>query len=230
MTGEQDRFAKGVLLEARGIKKSYKRGDNPFCAADNISLSINPGEFIGITGRSGSGKSTLMNILAGLMTPDEGEVFFEGKSYKKMTDRELSALRCNGLGYIMQGLSVLPNFTVYENILIPEWLDRRRKSSPKDILKAMKKVGIAHLKRQYPSRLSGGELRRVSIARALLSSPKLLIADEPTSDLDEETAENIVNILSDIAREGVAVLMVTHDREAAAKCGREYQMKNGVLT
>jgi putative ABC transport system ATP-binding protein len=205
------------------------RGDSPFFAADDISFSIDAGEFVGITGRSGSGKSTLMNILAGLMTPDEGEVCFEGVSYKGMLDRELSAVRGGRLGYIMQGLSVLPNFRVYENILLPEWLTSGRNSTPKDVIKVMKKLGIAHLKRQYPAQLSGGELRRVSIARAILPSPKLLIADEPTSDLDEETAEEIVDILSGIAKTGSAVLLVTHDNHAASQCDKQYTMKSGKL-
>jgi putative ABC transport system ATP-binding protein len=218
-----------AILSAYGIKKRYIRGDVPFFAVDNVSLSIEAGEFIGITGRSGSGKSTFMNILAGLITPDAGGLDFEGISYAGMGDKELSALRRGKLGYIMQGLSVLPNFTVYENIILPAWLNGGEKHSLKDVLRVMKKLEIAHLKKQYPSQLSGGELRRISIARALLPAPKLLIADEPTSDLDEETAACIVNILSDIARGGSAVLMVTHDKDAAAKCNRQYVMKSGKL-
>jgi putative ABC transport system ATP-binding protein len=219
-----------VILSAVGIKKAFTRGDIPFFAVDTVSLSIGEGDFIGIVGRSGSGKSTLMNILAGIATPDEGDVCFEGLSYRSMRDRELSRVRSGRLGYIMQGASVLPNFTVYENILLPEWLNGGRKSSDKDVLRVMKKLGIAHLKRQYPSSLSGGELRRVTIARAILPSPKLLIADEPTGDLDGETAKEIVKILADIASEGSAVLMVTHDSAAAAKCNRLYIMNCGKLT
>jgi putative ABC transport system ATP-binding protein len=219
-----------MILTAAGIKKSYLRGATPFMAVDDVSLSVDKGAFIGITGRSGSGKSTLMNILAGLTFADEGEIRFENISYADMTDAGLSSLRNGKLGYIMQGASVLSNFTVYENILIPEWLNGRRKSSSKDVLRVLKKLGIAHLKRQYPAYLSGGELRRVAIARALLYSPKLLIADEPTGDLDAETAGETVNILLNIADEGTAVLMVTHDIQAASQCGEKYTMKNGKLS
>jgi putative ABC transport system ATP-binding protein len=218
-----------VILYAVGIKKAFIRGDIPFFAVDTVSLSIGAGDFIGIIGRSGSGKSTLMNILAGIATPDEGDVCFEGVSYRGVGDRALSRIRNGRLGYIMQGTSVLPNFTVYENILLPEWLNGGRKSSDKDVLRVMKKLGIAHLKRQSPASLSGGELRRTAIARAILPSPKLLIADEPTGDLDEETAKEIVTILANIASEGSAVLMVTHDSAAAAKCGRVYRMNCGKL-
>jgi putative ABC transport system ATP-binding protein len=219
-----------MILTAAGIKKSYMRGTTPFMAVDDVSLSVDEGAFIGITGRSGSGKSTLMNILAGLTSADEGEIRFENISYADMTDAGLSALRNGKLGYIMQSASVLPNFTVYENILLPEWLNGRQKSSSKDVLRVLKKLGIAHLKRQYPAYLSGGELRRVAIARALLYSPKLLIADEPTGDLDEETAGETVKILLNIAEEGTAVLMVTHDTQAASQCGEKYTMKNGKLS
>jgi putative ABC transport system ATP-binding protein len=219
-----------MILTADGIKKSYLRGDLPFMAVDGVSLSVSEGAFIGITGRSGSGKSTLMNILTGLTSADEGVVRFENTGYTDMTDAALSSLRNGKLGYIMQGAGVLPNFTVYENMLLPEWLSGRRRSSSKDVLRVLKRLGIAHLKRQYPACLSGGELRRVAIARALLSSPKLLIADEPTGDLDEETAGEIVNILSDIAKDGASVLMVTHDAQAASRCGEKYIMKNGKLT
>jgi putative ABC transport system ATP-binding protein len=219
-----------MILEARGVKKEYLRAGNPFWALDDVSLSVDEGEFICIVGRSGSGKSTLLNILAGLLTPTSGSVCFEGREYGNMSDRELSEMRSARLGYIMQGHGVLPNFTVLQNTLIPHVLTGRGGGDAAETaMSLLEQVGLAPLAAQYPSSLSGGELRRVSIARALLSSPVLLIADEPTGDLDEETAEEIMRIFDSIAKKGTAVLMVTHDMNFAAFGTRSYRMASGQL-
>ena len=218
-----------MILEARGVKKEYLRAGNPFWALDDVSLSVDEGEFICIVGRSGSGKSTLLNILAGLLTPTSGSVCFEGREYGGMSDRELSEIRSTRLGYIMQGHGVLPNFTVLQNTLIPHVLAGRGRDAAEAAMSLLEQVGLAPLAAQYPSSLSGGELRRVSIARALLSSPVLLIADEPTGDLDGETAEEIMRIFDSIAQKGTAVLMVTHDMDFAAYGTRSYRMASGQL-
>ena len=219
-----------MILEACGVKKEYRRGGKPFLALDDISLSIGEGDFICVTGRSGSGKSTMLNILAGLLTPTSGSVHFEGREYGSLNDRELSEIRSGPLGYIMQGNGVLPNFTVLQNTLLPHVLAGRGGDIIETAMLLLEKVGLAPLAAQYPSCLSGGELRRVSIARALLSSPRLLIADEPTSDLDEETASEIMELFSAITEKGTAVLMVTHDTDAANYTNRLYTMKAGKLS
>ncbi|MDR0647747.1 MAG: ABC transporter ATP-binding protein [Synergistaceae bacterium] len=217
-----------MILEASGIKKEYIRAGNSFWALNDVSLSVDEGEFICIVGRSGSGKTTLLNILAGLLTPTSGSVYFEGREYSGLSDCELSGMRSTRLGYIMQGQTVLPNFTVLQNTLIPHVLADRGDAA-EAAMSLLEQVGLAHLAGQYPSSLSGGELRRVSIARALLSSPVLLIADEPTGDLDEETAGEIMRIFTSVSKKGTAVLMVTHDMNSAAFGTRSYRMASGQL-
>jgi putative ABC transport system ATP-binding protein len=218
-----------VILEARELSKAYTRGDLPFLAVDKATLSARKGEFICIVGRSGSGKSTLLNMLAGLLTPDSGSIAFDGRAYGDMNDDAISFLRNTRLGYIMQGYSVLPNFTVLQNVIIPHLLFKRDDDPAERALALLDLVGIRRLSEQYPSRLSGGELRRVSIARALLASPDLLLADEPTGDLDEETASEITRLFASIAEAGTAVVMVTHDSDAAAGADRRLVMRAGVL-
>jgi putative ABC transport system ATP-binding protein len=218
-----------MILEARGVKKEYWRAGSSFWALNDISLSVGEGDFICIVGRSGSGKSTLLNILAGLLTPTSGSVCFEGREYNGMDDRELSETRSTRLGYIMQGHCVLPNFTVLQNTLLSHVLAGRGGDATETAMRLLEQVGLAPLAAQYPSSLSGGELRRVSIARALLSSPRLLIADEPTSDLDEETAEEIMRIFASVSKKGTAVLIVTHDMNFATYGTQSYRMASGQL-
>ena len=217
-----------MILKAQNIIKEYKRGGNLFRAVDDVSLEIREGEFVCIAGRSGSGKSTLLNILAGLLTPDSGTVFFDGKSYEAFGDKERSFLRNTKLGYIMQGQSVLPNLTVLQNILLP-FTFFQRECSQETALAMLERTGLLPLATQYPSSLSGGELRRVSIVRALLSSPHLIIADEPTDDLDEETTQRIMELFVSAAKEGAAILMVTHDRNTIRYAGRLLTMQAGKL-
>jgi putative ABC transport system ATP-binding protein len=218
-----------MILKASGVKKEYRRGGRSFWALDDISLSVGEGDFICIVGRSGSGKSTLLNILAGLLTPTSGSVCFEGREYGSLDDREMPEIRSGPLGYIMQGHGILPNFTVLQNTLLPHVLAGLGGDATETAMCLLEQVGLAPLAAQYPSSLSGGELRRVSIARALLSSPRLLIADEPTSDLDEETAEEIMRIFASISQKGTAMLMVTHDMDFAAYGTRSYRMTSGQL-
>ncbi|MDR1135988.1 MAG: ABC transporter ATP-binding protein [Clostridiales Family XIII bacterium] len=216
-----------MILEAREIRKEYKRGGTLLQAVDDVSLELTEGEFVCLVGRSGSGKSTLLNILAGLLSPTSGSVSFEGRNYTEMDDEALSLLRNTRLGYIMQGHSVLPNFTVLQNVILPHVLFKRGGEPAERAAELLEDVGIRHLSSQYPHELSGGELRRVAIARALLSAPSLLIADEPTGDLDDETTADIMDLFAGLAEKGTAVLMVTHDTEAASRSHRILTMKAG---
>ncbi|MDR0424992.1 MAG: ABC transporter ATP-binding protein [Clostridiales Family XIII bacterium] len=218
-----------MIIEAQGIKKAYQHEDRLFMAVDDVSLSIGEGEFVCIEGRSGSGKSTLLNIMAGLLAPTAGSVAFEGREYGGMDDSGLSELRRTRLGYIMQGYGVLPNFTVLQNVLLPYVLSGRGGGLAESALAILEQAGIRQLAQRYPSGLSGGELRRVAIARALLMSPRLLIADEPTGDLDEETASGIMGLFAAAAKNGTAILMVTHDKDAAGYADRIHTMKAGRL-
>ncbi|MCI1956509.1 MAG: ABC transporter ATP-binding protein [Oscillospiraceae bacterium] len=219
-----------MILEARNIAKTYLRGGMPFSAVDDVSLEIGEGEFVCIEGRSGSGKSTLLSILAGLLTPTSGTVRFGGKDYAALGDRERSFLRNTKLGYIMQGQSVLPNLTVLQNVLLPFTFFRRDGGSDQKALGLLDRAGLLPLAEQYPASLSGGEMRRVAIVRALLASPLLLIADEPTGDLDETTTREIMELFESAAKGGTAVLMVTHDKSTTRYAGRCFTMRSGKLT
>jgi putative ABC transport system ATP-binding protein len=224
-----------MILEAGALTKEYVRGGRSFPAVDRVSLQVEKGEFACIVGRSGSGKSTLLDMLAGMTPPTSGEVTFMGRAYSAMTDRELSRQRGSNIGYIMQGHCVLPNFTVLQNVLIPHYFNgsHSRGSSlhPEGRARLLiERAGISHLASQYPAGLSGGELRRVSIARALFAAPCLLIADEPTGDLDAETTAEIMKLFSSIKEEGTSILMVTHELDLLQGADRRYVMESGRLS
>jgi putative ABC transport system ATP-binding protein len=217
------------LLELKELTKEYKRGGRAFNAVNNANLSVEPGDFISITGRSGSGKSTLLNMSAGLLRPTDGTVLFEGKDIHRLNDKEISFLRNEKIGYVPQGQSLLSNFTVFDNVCIPWFLFRRGGDAEGRAFILLEQVGISRLAASYPTELSGGEMRRVSIARALINRPRLLIADEPTGDLDAETTAEIMRLFSDIAREGTAVLIVTHELDTLNYGNRTYSMNAGSL-
>jgi putative ABC transport system ATP-binding protein len=227
-----------MILEASALTKEYRRGERPslgggqrpFMAVDHVSLQIGKGEFACIVGRSGSGKTTLLNMLAGLTPPTSGDVAFVGRRYSAMTDGELSRQRGSEIGYILQGHCVLPNFTVLQNVLIPHYFNNSSTHPEGRASLLLEKTGIAHLASQYPASLSGGELRRVSIARALFGAPRLLLADEPTGDLDAETTEEIMELFSSIRREGTSILMVTHELDLLRDMDRCYVMVSGRLS
>ena len=204
-----------MLLEIRELKKEYKRGGKVFPAVDNVSLSVSENDFICITGRSGSGKSTFLNIAAGLLAPTSGSIVFDGRDLIKLSDGELSGLRNTQIGFIPQGRSILPNFTVLDNVKLPFYLSKRKGNPAERAIYLLEKVGLHKLAEMYPSQLSGGELRRVSIARALINSPRLIIADEPTGDLDPQTTQDIMRLFSQISVSGTAVILVTHEPDVA---------------
>ncbi|MDR1128735.1 MAG: ABC transporter ATP-binding protein [Treponema sp.] len=218
------------LLELREITKEYKRGGGPFNAVNRASLSVEPGDFISIIGRSGSGKTTLLNMGAGLLRPTSGTVLFEGKDIHRLRDKELSFLRNEKIGYVPQGQSLLSNFTVLDNVLIPWFLFSREGDAEGRAFLLLEKTGISRLAASYPRARSGGEARRVSIARALVNGPRLLIADEPAGDLDARTAAEIMGLFSRIAGEGTAVLIVTHELDALDYGNKTYSMDAGNLS
>lgn len=219
-----------VLLELQELTKEYRRGGRAFNAVNHASLSVAPGDFISIIGRSGSGKSTLLNMSAGLIKPTQGTVFFDGKDIYQLNDKAISLFRNEKIGYVPQGQSLLSNFTVLENVCIPWFLFKREGEPVEYALALLEKTGISHLAASYPKELSGGEMRRVAIARSLMNNPPLLIADEPTSDLDAETTVEIMKLLSVIAREGTAVLIVTHELDTLSYGNKTYSMNGGNLT
>lgn len=218
------------MLELQNLTKEYKRGGRNFNAVDNANFTINAGEFISIIGRSGSGKSTLLNMCAGLINPTSGNVLFNGTDIYKFNDNQISLFRNEKIGFVPQGQSLLSNFTVLENVCIPWFLYKRSGNPAEYALSLLEKTGIAALADSYPKELSGGELRRVAIARSLINDPPLLIADEPTNDLDSETTADVMKLLSAIAGGGTAVLIVTHELDTLSYGNKTYAMNNGVLS
>ncbi|MBR5284186.1 MAG: ABC transporter ATP-binding protein [Clostridia bacterium] len=219
-----------MVLEVKGLCKEYMRGSQPFYAVDHVDFTLNKGEFVSIIGRSGSGKSTMLNLIAGLLEPTEGTVTIAGKCLTGMSDEELSVVRNTVLGYVPQGQTVLSNLSVLDNVRLPFYFSQREGTSTERALELMKMVGIDHLAESMPKELSGGELRRVSIARALMCSHDLLVLDEPTGDLDPETTAEIMDLLQKIAAEGTAVLMVTHELDTTSYGHKTYVMDRGHLS
>ncbi|MDR0905455.1 MAG: ABC transporter ATP-binding protein [Oscillospiraceae bacterium] len=219
-----------TLLDVKSVSKRYQRGAAHFFAVENASLALGAGEFVCVTGHSGSGKSTLLNIIAGLLPPSAGAVTFDATELTSLGDAELSYLRNTQIGYIPQGHSVLANLTVLENVCLPFYLYPRVGNPADRAGELLAEVGIAHLAHSYPAELSGGELRRVSIARGLVNAPRLLIADEPTGDLDRRNSDGVMELFSAVAKSGTAVLVVTHETESLRYCDRHLQMENGKLT
>jgi len=218
------------LLELRELTKEYKRGNRAFNAVNGVNVSVERGDFISITGRSGSGKSTLLNMSAGLLKPTAGTVLFDGQDIFSLTDISISRIRNEKIGFVPQGQSLLSNFTVLENVCIPWFLFKREGEPEERAFSLLEKTGIEHLAASYPKELSGGEMRRVAIARALINNPALLIADEPTGDLDAETTADIMRLLSAIAKEGTAVLIVTHELDTLSYGNKVYSMNGGKLS
>lgn len=219
-----------MLLELKDLCKAYTRGGKEFSAVDRVNLSVERGDFISIVGRSGSGKSTLLNMVAGLLTPTSGSVYFEDAEIGRLTDGELSKLRNDKIGYIPQGIGTLSDLTVYDNVRLPFYLSKREGDASGRAAFLLDEVGIPHLADMLPAQLSGGELRRVLIARALVNEPDVLIADEPTSDLDVETTREVMQLFSRIHQNGTAVLLVTHELDTLEYGNRVMTMVSGRLT
>lgn len=218
-----------MIVRLKELCREYVRGGVRFPAVNRVTLEVEPGGYVNIIGRSGSGKSTLLNLVAGMLAPTSGEVEVDGRSLAGRSDRELSLLRNETIGFIPQGFATLPNLTVLENVLLPFCLYRRGGDGEGAAQYLLDKLEIGGLRGAYPRELSGGELRRVLIARALINKPKIVLADEPTSNLDAESSRRILSVLSALNEEGVTLLVVSHDLEALG-CGRTtYTMEAGEL-
>lgn len=220
------------MLRAEKISRRYFRqgkGRNFFFAVQETDFALTAGQLTEITGRSGSGKSTMLNMLAGLLEPTTGRVFLGGTDIYALDDAERSKLRNRSIGVIPQGQTGLHSLTVLENVKLPSFMYAKEPCADEHALELLEKVGIAHLAGVYPNELSGGEMRRLAIARALVMRPEVLLADEPTGDLDDENTTAVLELLRRCADEGMAVLLVTHEREAAAYADAVYKMSEGVL-
>ena len=219
------------VISATGLRKQYFRKGRDqaryFDAVADVDIELRAGELVEVVGRSGSGKSTLLNMLAGLLAPTEGEVLLDGRDLYALSDDELSRLRNERIGVVPQGQTALHNLTVADNVKLPYLMYRDRGDIDVRAIELLDEVGIGHLSEVLPSELSGGELRRMAIARALACKPKVLLADEPTGDLDDENTKVVFELLRRIADEGCAVLLVTHESSAAGYADRILRMDAG---
>lgn len=220
-----------MILRAENVSRQFFRqgkGTNIFTALEETSLTLESGTLTEITGRSGSGKSTLLNICGGLLMPTSGHVFWDDTDLYALGDEERSALRGRLVGIIPQGQTGLRALNVKENILLPCAMAGEKNMEEK-AEELMERVGISDLQTAYPSELSGGEMRRLAIARALIRDPQLILADEPTGDLDDENTVIVLSLLRDCADRGMTVMLVTHEKEAAAYADRICHMDRGLL-
>ena len=217
------------VLECKDISQTYGNDKIKVQALKKCSLSFGQGEFVAIVGKSGSGKSTLLKILGTLDAPDEGEVLLDGENILHLPDKKLSQIRRRKIGFIYQDYSLFPEYTAYENIIMPIHLDGR-KEDKESVLQILSTLGILDCKDKFPSEMSGGQQQRTAIARALCISPAVILADEPTGNLDAENANEVVMLMSKAARlYNQTIIMVTHDRQMADYADRILVISDGVI-
>lgn len=217
-----------ALVEVKDICKVYNPGENEVRALDHVSLTINKGEFVAIIGQSGSGKSTLMNMLGCLDVPTSGKYYLNGKDVSKLSDDEQSDIRNLEIGFIFQGFNLISNLTAIENVELPLiYRGVGKRERHRLAIDALKIVGLSHRLNHRPNEMSGGQQQRVAIARAIVNRPKVLLADEPTGNLDEENRLAIMRLLEKLHEEGMTIFMVTHDQDLLAYATRVYRMSDG---
>lgn len=216
------------MIDVTGASKIFRTGTAEVRAVDDVRLAVRPGEFALIVGRSGSGKSTLLGMLAGLIRPTSGTVRIGGRDLGSLSDNEVSELRAREIGFVFQFSGLLPTLTALENVMVPS-LFHRDGAVHTRALALLETVGLADRVGAYPRALSSGEMKRVAIARALVNSPSLLIADEPTGDLDVDTEDEIMRLFEGVNRQGTTVVMVTHNPELARYASRMFRMERGRL-
>ena len=221
-----------AMLQVECLKKIYttRFGGNQVQALSDVSFSVETGEYVAIMGESGSGKTTLLNILAALDQPTSGKVFLDGKDLTMVKEREIAAFRRDNLGFVFQDFNLLDTFSLKDNIFLPLVLAGK---SPKEMELRLnpiaEQLGITHLLEKYPYEVSGGQKQRAAVARALISKPKLILADEPTGALDSKSTDGLLDVFSAIHATGQTILMVTHSTTAASRADRILFIKDGVL-
>ena len=219
------------LIEIRDLRKIYALGEEPVAALDGVSLAIDAGEFVAIMGASGSGKSTLLNILGCLDTPTGGSYLLDGVEVARRTPAELARIRNRKLGFVFQSFNLLARTSAIENVELPDfYLNRRgRRARRARALELLRRVGLDGRGTHTPAQLSGGQQQRVAIARALMNEPPVLFADEPTGNLDTKSSVEIMNLFTELSREGITIVMVTHEDDIAAYARRHLVMRDGRL-
>lgn len=219
-----------AMLEVQSLEKIYSTrfGGNQVRALSDVSFTVEQGEYVAIMGESGSGKTTLLNILAALDKPTSGEVILEGRRLSQIKDKEMSYFRRDNLGFVFQDFNLLDTFTLRDNIFLPLVLSGKNYNEMENRLKPISaRLGIKELLNKYPYEVSGGQKQRAAVARALITNPKLILADEPTGALDSRSTDSMLKIFSDINSDGQTILMVTHSTKAASHAGRVLFIKDG---
>ena len=212
------------IIKAENLSKSYKRGSETVHALQEASLTIGAGEFISIVGPSGSGKTTLMNLLGCLDTPTSGKYLLDGIQIAGLKEKDLVKVRQENIGFVFQQFFLLPTLTVKENVELPLLFRNKGSNRSKEILET---VGMSHRHTHLPKELSGGEMQRVAVARALINSPKILLADEPTGNLDTKNSEKVISLFRELHRSGLTIIMVTHNPELARIADRIVTITDG---
>jgi len=218
-------------IELRSVTKSYKVGDEVLHALDGVQVTIEPGEFVAIIGPSGSGKSTLANIIGGLDRPDSGTVTVGDQDLAKMNDKSLSHYRNKNIGFVFQSFNLQPSYTALENVMLPlvfSKVSSRQRSERAQ--KCLEMVGLKDRAKHLPNQLSGGQRQRVAIARALANEPSIIIADEPTGNLDSQKGEEIMTLLKELNKQGITLIIITHDMTIAKQAKRVVSIHDGKLT
>lgn len=218
------------MLEAKNISKIYSLGNKEILALDNVSFRINDGEFVAITGQSGSGKSTLMNILGCLDSASSGEYCIDGKRIDRLSSARLCKTRSLKIGFVFQNFSLVPTLTAYENIELPlVYRGFSLKKRSERVNEALKSVGMLERRDHLPSQLSGGQMQRVAIARAVAGQPSVILADEPTGNLDRKNTEEVMSLLSSLNKDGKTIILVTHDSRVASRAERIIKLSDGKI-
>ena len=220
-----------VILQARNLNKTYKKSRQQITVLSNINLEIRQGEIVAITGASGSGKSTLLHLLAGLDRPTSGQVFVNGQDLSKMSDKRLSQFRNQTIGFIFQSFYLHPFLTLEKNVEVPAmFLKMKRQQRTAQIAQLLERVGLADWAKHFPKELSGGQIHRSAIARALVNSPNIIFADEPTGNLDSVNSDLVIDLLKQIRQDlGTTIILVTHNPEIVTKADRHTTLKDGVI-
>lgn len=219
------------MIQLSDVSKTYQLGDSQLKALDNVTLTINSGDYLSVMGPSGSGKSTLLNMIGLLDQPDSGELIINDQATRQLPEEARATLRQNHIGFIFQSFHLIPRLTALENVEVPLLLSGEKKSRRREkVMQILEKLGLSDRADQLPKQLSGGQLQRVAIARALIMNPSILLADEPTGNLDSRSGLDVIELLESFNHQGITLLVVTHDLNLGSRAPRKLQIVDGKIS